>query len=101
MGNEREAFEAVSKAISLSPRELGHRLRRAGIATSLRIFDVAIRDYNEVLQSDPSHRGAELGLIQALADSGDRGTARTRVEKLLTQDPKDAAALYLKRKLSE
>jgi tetratricopeptide (TPR) repeat protein/O-antigen ligase len=96
MGKEREAFEALSKAVALAPTDATLRLRRAGIAAGQRIYTIAIEDYRTVLEGEPEHRSAELGLIQTLADTGDRGAARARLEKWLVRYPQDRAGLHLK-----
>jgi O-antigen ligase/tetratricopeptide (TPR) repeat protein len=98
-GERLAAAESYSEALVLSPMNLDYRGARGGTYLELRMFEPALKDFQEVLRSRPQDRGVILGLAQAMAGVGKTDAARILLEDYLRKAPEDAEAEALRKSL--
>lgn len=92
----RRALEIYDKAVEVAPDNLSFRSKRAVLHRFLGEFDLATRDYDEVLAVSPADPDALKGRAELHRQSTDRN-AIAAMEAALTAgsaDPKDAATLH-------
>ncbi len=90
-----KSLEALMEALRLAPLEVGVLMRRAALYVEMKLWSSAADDYKAALRSRPGDREASLGLVQALAASGDRLEARKVLEDYLRRNPADEGAKTL------
>lgn len=98
LGEKRtiEARSELEEALRLDPRAVEPRKALAHLYSSMSDYASAVR----VLRPAAADPEAVLMLAEALAQTGDVGSALAEVEKLLRTDPANQAALALKLKLA-
>ncbi len=98
-GEKLAASEAYGEAIRLAPRDLSHRLARAGLYYELAMHSPAAADFREVLRSRPHDRSAVLGLARSLIGGGEAAAARAMLDSFLASNPDDIDAKNLRSSL--
>ena len=92
LGQDEQAFQAYTQAISIDPSDPNGYAGRGDCLTSLRLLDQAVADFTEAIRLDSSHSRAHAGRGTALADQGRFAAALTDFDRAIALDPKFARA---------
>ena len=95
-GEHRRAIEIYDRAVAAAPDNLSLLTKRAMLHRFLGQFELAARDYHQVLAISPAHTDALQGRTALRRQSAD-GSTVTAMEAALAAgpaDPKDAAKLH-------
>src|SRR5690606_25712077 len=92
-GQTKEALKWFREALALDPDNLDYRAAYASSLAGNREFDTAKAQYRLVLDENPAHTQARLGLAQAYAAEGDIESARHLYDELIMDsDPEVVTA---------
>jgi len=89
-----EAMEFFKKAIELNPNMEGPHLELGSIYYIKRLYDLEIKEYQEVLRINPKNTDALFYLGEAYETKGFYDLAIKEYKKIITLDPEDAEAYY-------
>jgi len=89
-----EAMEFFKKAIELNPNLEGPHLELGSIYYIKRLYDLEIKEYQEVLKINPKNTDALFFLAEAYETKGLYDIAIKEYEKIISIDPEDAEAYY-------
>ena len=89
LGRFEEAYESAAAATRLNPGEVGIQLQCADLALRLRNFDTAIRHFDRVLEEQPDHIEALVGLVRAHWAVGHQDQAREVLARAAAAAPND------------
>lgn len=96
------AIQAVSKLIELHPSNIDYRILLADIYEKLiaetgniQSVDFAIKTYEEILEIDEKHEGANVKIANCYAQKGDIDNCKRFCQEALSANPKSTDALYL------
>ena len=92
--------ESLREALAVSPRNVPLLLLFGQACLDELSFDEARRAFDRVLEDEPAHKGAKLGVAQVLYLSGNTSEAVVRAEALTRSDPKFAEAWMLLSRLA-
>ncbi len=89
-----EAMGFFKKAIELNPNLEGPHLELGNIYYKKRLYDLEIKEYEEVLRLNPKNTDALFFLAESYETKGLYDLAIQKYEKIITLDPEDAEAYY-------
>jgi tetratricopeptide (TPR) repeat protein len=96
------AIQAVSKLIELHPANIDYRILLAEIYEKLiaetgnvQSVDFAIKTYQEILDLDETHEGANVKIANCYAQKGDIENCKQFCQQAIATNPKSSDALYL------
>lgn len=96
------AIQSVTKLIELQPQNIDYRMLLADIYEKLiaetgniQSVDFAIKTYQEILDIDENHEGANLKIASCYAQKGDIEECKESCQKVLKVNAKASDALYL------
>jgi len=81
MGQQDEAFQRLTSAVSAQPRKAAFRMNLGQLASDLGRWDTAIDQYREVVRLQPRDYLSEYALAVALQNKGDHASAVQEFEK--------------------
>lgn len=96
------AIQSVSKLIELHPSNIDYRILLADIYEKLiaetgniQSVDFAIKTYQEILDLDERHEGANVKIANCYAQKGDIENCKQFCQQAISSNAKSADALYL------
>jgi len=93
-GRNDEAMKFFKKATELNPDLEGPHLELGLLYYKKRLFDLEIKEYQNVLRINPKNTDALFYLAQAYESKGLYGAAIKKYEEIIRLDPEDAETYY-------
>ena len=93
MGREEDALDCYERALDAEPAHLPARVNKGSSLLALSRIAEATALYTDILHELPEHTNTRIGLAQALIRDGHYRDATLHLEKVLSDDPDNAAAL--------
>jgi tetratricopeptide (TPR) repeat protein len=96
------AIQSVSRLIELHPSNIDYRMLLADIYEKLiaetgniQSVDFAIKTYQEILEINEKHEGANIKIANCFAQKGDIDSCKSACQQAIVSNPKSADALQL------
>jgi tetratricopeptide (TPR) repeat protein len=99
-GSTQDALEAAQRAVRLDPSDLRARGFLAQLHSQLQEFELAISQYREILDRDPTSKDMRLQLVTLLIRSKDYQAALDELSILTYREPELIIAHYYEAKIN-